>query len=171
MGKQRIKVGGREIELETLTKDELETSLEQVLSGYLRPPSYVRPEGGGNLSGAGAGIFDLYPVQAGMMLRLTRLYVTVGTTTFAATLSGTFGISVYRGSGSVNDEIDGLGPVTSLPQVGTWSRSNAPTVRDGEILRVGIVGGPANGQFFARGAGFYETLASEDDLPYGGDSN
>lgn len=162
MGKQTIKVGGREIELDLLTKDELHTEIEQLLSGYLRPPAQSRPEGGVVLSGAGAGIAEIFVVPVGMMFRLTRLFVTANGATFGAALALSGGIDVYRGVGNSNDDIDGT-PFAQLPQVATWNRSNGPLFRDSEAIRVGIVGGPANGQLFARGAGFLEPLTFAGD--------
>lgn len=161
--KQLVKIGGREVELDLLTKEELHTEIEELISGYLRPPSQARPEGGVVLSAGGAGIAEIYTVPAGMMFRLTRLFVTVNGATFSAPLTSTGGIDVYRGSGNANDEIDGS-PFSSLPQVATWNRSNGPLFRAGESIRVGIAAsGAASGQLFCRGAGFLEPLTFTGD--------
>lgn len=161
--RQKIKIGGREIELDLLTREELHTEVELLLSGYLRPPEEARPEGGVALSAGGGGIIDLYTVPVGMLFRLTRVYVTAGGATFLVPLAGAGGISVQRMSGSTGDEIDGS-PFSSLPQVATWSRSNGPLFRDGERIGIAVAGGPANGQAFARAMGYLSPLTSE--LPY-----
>jgi hypothetical protein len=157
-------IAGKEIDI--LTKEELaealRSSLEFFASGYLRAPSYATPEAGVTLSAAGAGIADLYPVPVGMLFRLTRLYVTCNTATFGAPLALSGGISVYRASGPINAELDGT-PFASIPQIASWSQSYAPTFRDGDLVRVGIAGGPANGQLFMRAGGFLEPLSDVGD--------
>lgn len=154
-------------EIETLTKEELRaelrSALEYFVAGYLRPPAEVRPEGGAQLAGgATTGIADLYVVPTGMQFRLTRILVTVNNATFAVPLSASGGISIYRGSGNTNDEVDGI-PFTSLPQVGTWSKSVAALFRDGEIVRFGVTGAPANAQIYARAKGYLESLSFDTD--------
>lgn len=155
-------IAGKEIDV--LTREELRSELRSIVefyvSGYLRPPDQARPEGGAILSAGGVSVTphaEIYVVDPGMIFRLTRLYVTVGSSTFAAPYAGSGGISIYRGMGNVSEEIDGL-PFTSLPQVGTWAKSNGPYIRDGESLRVGITGGPANGQLYVRAAGFLDSI-------------
>lgn len=150
-------------ELDILTAQELRAEIEHLLSGYLRPPEEARPEGGVALSAGGAGTIDLYTVPVGMLFYLTRVYVTAGNATFQAPLAGAGGISILRFSGSLGDEIDGTG-FTSLPQVATWSRNNGPLFRDGERIGIGIAGGPASGQAFARAMGFLAPLSA--DLPW-----
>jgi hypothetical protein len=165
----RQEIAGKTID--TLTAEELRAELRSAMeffaSGYLRPPAYARPEGGVQLSAAGAGIIaELYTVDVGMIFRLTRLFVTCNAATFGAPLANAGGIDVYRSSGGINESIDGT-PFASLPQVATWSKSYAPTFRDGEIVRVGIVGGPANGQLYVRAAGFLEPLTDVGDTSRG----
>lgn len=162
--KQQIKIGGRDVELDLLTKEELHAEIEQLVSGYLRPPSQARPEGGAVLSAGGAGVADIYTVPLGMQFRLTRLFVTVNAAQFSAPVALTGGIDVFRGVGSESDEIDGTS-FNSVPQVATWNRSNGPLFREGENVRIGIVAGAtaANGQFFCRGAGFLEPLIDNPD--------
>lgn len=153
--KTTLKAGA---ELDVLTMNELRTVVEELVSGYLRPPAEARPDSGLQLAGGvTAGIFDLYVVDAGMQFRLTRLFVTVNNATFGVPVAASGGIDVYRGSGSINDALDGT-PFTSLPQIATWSRSNGPLFRDGEIVRVGITGAPAGAQVFARAKGYLEPL-------------
>lgn len=161
MGKQTIKVGGREVELDVLTHEELRSTIEELISGYLRPPTQARPEGGAVLSGT-AGVAEIYIVPVGMQFRLTRVFVTVNGATFGVPIASTGGIDVYRGNGNFNDSLDGT-PFTSLPQVATWNRSNGPLFRDGEAVRIGIAGAPANGQLFCRAAGYLESLTFDSD--------
>ena len=169
MAKQTIKIGGRELEIDALTRDDLHAELELVLSGFLRPPLEVRPENGVVLDNTGAGIASIYRAKAGMQFRLTRVFVTVNGATFGVPLTGlTGGIDIYRSSGNANDPLDGTtfpstSAPSSLPQVATWNRANAPLFRDGEELRVGIVGGPAGGQMFVRAAGFLEPITLDAD--------
>lgn len=160
--KQPLKAGG---ELDILTAEELRTEIEGLLSGYLRPPNEARPEGGANLSAAGAGQAEIYSVLVGMQFRLTRLLVTVGASSFGVPFAGSGGIDVFRGSGDALDLVDGT-PYSSLPQVATWSRSNGPLFRGGERIVIGLSGGPALGQMFVRGMGFLEPLT--DSLPVAG---
>jgi hypothetical protein len=167
VGKQAIKIGGRDVEIDVVTAEELHNELRSAFeffaAGYLRPPQVARPEGGVILSAGGAGIAELYVVDPGMVFRMTRLFVTCNAATFGVPLSGlTAGIDVYRGSGAVNDPIDGVGPISTIPQVATWNRVNGPIFRDGEIVRVGVVGGPAAGQLFCRAAGILEPLVGEE---------
>lgn len=159
-------IGGKEIDL--LSREELAAELrsavEFFVSGYMRPPQWSRPEGGVALTAGGAGIADIYVPPAGMIFRLTRLFVTASAATFGVPVSvSSGGIDVYRGVGSANDPVDGT-PITSLPQIATWSRSNGPVFTEGEWLRVGVTGGPASGQLYVRAGGFLEPkpLTGED---------
>ena len=159
MSKQTVRIGGRDVELDLLTKEEVATTIEELVSGYLRPPASARPEGGAQLTGT-TGVAEIYVVPVGMQFRLTRVFVTVNNATFGVPVASAGGIDVYRGQGNANDPIDGI-PFTSLPQVGTWNRANGPLFKDGEAFRVGIVGAPNNAQLFVRAAGFLEPLVIE----------
>jgi hypothetical protein len=143
---------------DTLTADELQSVLDELASGYLRPPQHVRFEQGGALSGAGAGTIEIYRPAAGYLFSLSRLVIDPGPPyTFGNPFTGAAGYlqilvggQPYDGAGFAST---GTAANISLPAVLTENAAVAIWARDGELMQLQIVAGPANATVLIRGTG------------------
>ncbi len=148
-------------ELDLLTQDELRGVLEEIVSGYLRPPQRIRNPAGVDLDGSGNGTVLAYQVEAGMRFTLTRLEVTAdGYTAYAPynpTPAG--GIDIYV-DGQWRDGVP-FGGTTGyvLPVVYTQSESRAISLADGALLTVVVHAGPASTGLLVNACGILEPLA------------
>lgn len=133
--KQSLKPGNMELDL--LTKEELEETITGLLSGYLRPPQRVREPSGVKLDGSGTGSFTAYTVEAGYQFVLTRIEFSLdgySARTPYAPASG--GIDLYVG----DQWRDGF-PFSSglvLPATYTESESRAIVIYGGQHLTVKV---------------------------------
>ena len=143
--KQQLKPNA---ELDLLTEAELRSVVEEVASGYLRPPQRIRVPGGLALDGSGnAAVTPVYVVEAGMKFVLTRIeFIPDGYTMRAPATVTSGGIDLYV-DGQWRDGVpfgSGSGQVGSLPCVYTQSESRAVEAEDGAQLEVAVAGGPAS---------------------------
>ncbi len=121
-------IAGKEVDL--LVREELaaelRTAVEQLASGYLRPPQPVRARQGVEaLDGSGSGSVDVYRVDLGMMLLITRFIVEV------------------PGSGDPETPFTSSG-YGLIQRNGEMLESNGLRYRDGEAVVFSCVGGPAD---------------------------
>lgn len=135
-------------ELDLLTEAELRSVVEEVASGYLRPPQRIRVPGGLSLDGTGAAaITPVYVVEAGMKFVLTRMeFKPDGYTMRSPFTVSSGGIDVYV-DGQWRDGVpfgSGSGQVGSLPCLYTQAESRAVEAEDGAQLEVAVAGGPAS---------------------------
>lgn len=153
MAKVRLSAGQ---ELDVLNSDELKTTLEETLSGYLRQPRRVRIEQAFALDGSGDGSLVVYQALAGMQFLLNRLIVILAGYTYESPYSATSGgVNVYRGT-VAGDLVDGYSfgsGAGSLPATMTYSDSQAIEVSDGEILTVQVLAAAASGSIIVHGHG------------------
>lgn len=143
--KTEIRAGAQ---LDLLTQEEMRSLLEEVASGYLRPPQRIRVPGGLVLDGSGnAAVTPVYVVEAGMKFVLTRIeFIPDGYTMRAPATVSSGGIDIYV-DGQWRDGVpfgSGSGQVGSLPCVYTQSESRAVEAEDGAQFEVAVAGGPAS---------------------------
>ena len=164
MAKQTIKVGGREIELDLLTKEELRTTAEQLLSGYLRPTTPRRDEDGIVVSGSPAPVtITLPPTPRGMEVVYTRVVIDAPGSAFTpgAPFQVANGyVGLYRDQELLDFQaipVVANGP--GIPFRWTWSTSYGLRFRDGEALSAIVGVSPANGtQLVLRADGFLSPI-------------
>jgi hypothetical protein len=165
--KQKIKVGGREVELDVLVKEELRTTLEETISGYLRPTSPRRDEDG-LISGASGDVtITLPPVPRGMEVVYTRVVIEAPGSAFTAA-------APYNAAGAylnlLRDQelleplslVAGAANGGGIPWRWTWSTSYGIRFRDGEALSVFIHVPPASTPLVLRADGFLSPLSGKE---------
>lgn len=157
--KQPLKPG---MELDLLTKDELEEVMVGLVSGYLRPPRAIREPSGVKLDSSGTGSFTAYTVEAGMELVLTRIEFSLdGYNARSPYQPASGGIDLYA-----NEQWrDGI-PFASgftLPGVYTESDSRAIRLYGGQHLtvKVNALAAVANVGFRVAVCGFLAPLEPE----------
>lgn len=164
--KQEIKVGGRAVELDLLTAQELRTTVEELISGYLRPTTPRRDEDGALAPAAGDITLSLPPVPRGMEIIYTRVIVEAPGSAFTPAVpynaAGSY-IALMRSDIELLDFVSlvaGAAGGGGIPyRFGPWSNSNGIRVRDGEQLRALIHVPPANAGLMLRGEGFLSPIA------------
>ncbi len=140
-------IAGKEVDL--LVREELaaelRTAVEQLASGYLRPPQPVRARQGVEaLDGSGSGSVDVYRVDLGMMLLITRFIVEVPGSGDPETPFTSSGYGLIQRNGEMLDFVSFVSFSGGLPAVATWNESNGLRYRDGEAVVFSCVGGPAD---------------------------
>ena len=131
-------------ELDSLTQDELDASLARALEALHerrrvdeQAPRWIRADASGQLDANGNGIIDVYRVRQGQELRVRRFLLEVDGYNAAASFQGG-GIQLLR---------DGLlesfqgGP---LPALGTCTEGAEPHMRNGDLVQLQVIAGPAN---------------------------
>lgn len=131
-------------ELDSLTQDELDASLARALEAYAarsrvdeQAPRWIRADASGQLDANGNGTIDVYRVRNGQELRVRRFLVEVDGYNAANPTPGG-GVQLLR---------DGLlesfqgGP---LPALGTCTEGAEPHMRNGDLVQVQVIAGPAN---------------------------
>ncbi len=149
-------------ELDLLTKEELRTELQEVLSGYLRPPQLIRNPSGIDLDSNGDGTVDAYQVEAGMRLTITRIEFTADGYRFAEPyVAATGGIDIYV-DGQWRDGVPfgtaAAVATIALPWVYTESQSRAIVCADGAHVTIVVDGGPASTGLTVNLCGILEPL-------------
>jgi len=138
-------------ELELLTQDELRAALSELVSGYLRPPTFTRDPAGVKLDGSGDGTVTFQAIDAGMIFVVTRMEFFVDGYDSRAPFSpaGQGGLDIYV-NGQWRDGYQ-FGGTTGglLPATFTQSESRAIRMFGGDVLTVGVLGGPASTGFSA----------------------
>lgn len=156
---QTLHIGGRQVELDLLTKEDIESVLDERVSGWLRPPNRTRIPGGVRLDGSGNGTITAYTVEPGMEFILTRAEFRVNGTTggsaatpFNPASAGGIDILV-NGDWRDGYAFGGSPSAGSLPAVWTENPDRTIVLYGGDILTYKIVGGPASLGFVANTIG------------------
>lgn len=164
--KQQLRAGA---ELDLLTAQELRTTIEELVSGYLRPTTPRRDEDGALAPAAGDLTLALPPVPRGMEVIYTRVIVEAPGSAFTiATPYNAAGayLALMRNDIELLDFVSlvaGAAGGGGIPyRFGPWSNSNGIRVRDGEQLRCLVHVPPAAGTgLVLRGEGFLSPIASD----------
>lgn len=120
----------------------------------------VRESSTGNLDAAGDGSVDVYKVPVGMEFRLCRVIVLPAGYTYAAMFTNAAGgVTIERNGGVI---IDGFNLAAGLPNAWSAGSGAAPRYKNGEVVSIGFVGGPASTGVLVRIEG--------DQFPKGGES-
>jgi hypothetical protein len=148
--KQTVKVGGREVELDLLVKEEVATTIEQAISGYLRPTSPRRDEDGVLAPASGDVMITLPPVPRGMEVIYTRVVLEAPGSAFtpAAPYNAAGGYTALLRDQELLDFISNVAGAAGgggIPYRWTWSTSYGIRFRDGEALSALIHIPPAVG--------------------------
>lgn len=162
--KQKVKIGGREIELDLLVKEELAATIEQTLAGYLRPTTPRRDVDGLVTPAAGDVTLSLPPVPRGMEVEYTRVVIEAPGTAFtpAAPYNAAGAYLLLQRSGETLDVLSLVaGSGGGIPFRWTWSTSYSIRVRDGESLSAFIHIPPASTPLTLRGDGFLSPIAGD----------
>lgn len=163
--KQKLTAGA---ELDLLTEQELRTTIEELVSGYLRPTSPRRDEDGALAPATGDLTLALPPVPRGMEIIYTRVIVEAPGSAFTpATPYNAAGayIAIMRSDIELLDFVSLVaGAGGGIPyRFGPWSDSNGIRVRDGEQLRALIHVPPVAGTgLVLRGEGFLSPLGASE---------
>lgn len=155
MAKFEIKPGA---ELDVLTRDELHVELQETISGYLRPPVWIRNPAGVILDGSGDGtVAPAYVVDAGMEFTFTRAEFFVDGYTAANPFTAS--------SGGIDIYVDGTWrdgyPFSAgllLPGTYTETQSKAIHCFGGAEITVVVTGGPASKGFSVAVCGYLAPL-------------
>lgn len=143
-------------EIDFLTQDELHQTMQEMLSGFMRPPQTARPissvplNASGNScrdnnaqTGTAAGLlFPVFKVPLGYRFRLHRATFHPDGTTFGAPFTSTTGyLDIARGD-LMQSGISFASP--GLPYI--WSAGTADGIdyQDGEEVQILVSGGPAS---------------------------
>ncbi len=158
--KQTLKAGA---ELDLLTAQELRTTIEELVSGYLRPTMPRRDEDGLISPVAGDVTLALPPVPRGMEIVYTRVIVEAPGSAYtpAAPYNVAAGyIAIMRNDIELLDYVSLVaGAGGGIPyRFGPWSDSNGIRVRDGEQLRALVHVPPASTGLVLRGEGYLSPI-------------
>lgn len=163
--KQRIKIGGRDVELDLITAEEVKTTIEQTISGYLRPTTPKRDEDGAVAPASGDMTVTLPPVPRGMEVIYNRVVIDAPGSAFTPA-------SPYNAAGAyvalLRDQelIDFVSLVAGagggIPYRWTWSTSYGIRLRDGEALSALVHVPPAAGTgIVLRADGYMSPIAEQ----------
>ena len=151
-------------ELDLLTADELRSIVKETKSGWRRPPLTVRPtqsvglDSNGDAHGTIHGAV-LFEVPAGYSFLLHRLTVKPDGYTFGVPYTSATGYLDIVVSELMRDGIPFAAP--GLPRVYTVGFSDGIFCNNGEVIRIDIHGGPANGVINLRGQGTLQPIIEE----------
>lgn len=142
--------------LDVLTPDEAREILLELLeqSREAGLETEVRADESAVTDAAGAVTFTVYQVPVGRAFRITRLVIDAdGFTPGAPFKNGVGFIDVLRG----DERVDFVNLATGIPALSVDSKDSGARWRNGEQVRVSLVGGPASTSVRAKLQGFERT--------------
>lgn len=160
-------------ELEFITKDELREVLQEVASGWARPPQRARPvaaiglnasgnstAANGDLAGTEAAVVvNVFQIPVGYSFRLHRATFEPDGSTFGSPFTNAAGfLNIMRG-GLLQDGISFGSP--GLPLVWSAGTADAIDYTNGESVGILVSGGPASKSLAVRLQGTLEPIVRQ----------
>jgi hypothetical protein len=158
VAKHRIAAGE---ELDVLNKDELREVIGDFVSAVEDGETELRTGESSKTDANGNVTIAVYAVPPGFSFRVTRLVVDADGFTLAAPFRNPAGAVVVQRSGEM---VDGINLQNGLPAISTDSKDTGTRWRNGEIVEVVLVNGPATNGVRVAIQGF---LRRHDDRPRG----
>lgn len=158
MAKHKIAAGE---EIDVLNADEARQIVDDVVARVVRQADEIewRGEESAVTDANGNALIPVFVVPPGRIFRITRLVAAADGFTAAAPFRNPAGaLQVLRG----NTIVDFVNLENGLPALSTDSRDTGTRWRNGELVQVQLIGGPANTSVNVTAQGF---LRHPDDAP------